>query len=421
MLADPVHSERKKIPLFEAFGVELEYMIVHENSLDVAPIADQLLRDEDGNPSEEIERDDIAWSNELALHVVELKTNGPVSSLNGLASRFQANVEDINRQLGAIGARLMPSAMHPWMRPDVEMKLWPHGYNEVYEAFNAIFNCSGHGWANLQSCHLNLPFANDDEFGRLHAAIRVLLPILPALTASSPVCERQLTPELDHRLETYRHNADRIPQVAGSVIPEGVFTQAAYEQKILQEIYDVMAPLDLAGVLRQEWVNSRGAIARFQRNTIEIRVMDVQEQPAADVAICQLVVQVLKALTDERWVSFRQLKTAETLRLRDILLNVVDDAEETVIVDPGYLELFGWTKGTCNAGQLWRYLANEFPLHEKSSAEALDVILDDGPLARRIVTSLSGDLSGKLLPVYRALCDCLATGRSFRPSELKNP
>ncbi len=419
MLADPVHSERKKIPLFEAFGVELEYMIVHENSLDVAPIADRILRDEEGNPSEEIERDDIAWSNELALHVVELKTNGPVPNLNGLADRFQANVADINQQLSTIGARLMPSAMHPWMRPDVEMKLWPHGYNEVYEAFNAIFNCRGHGWANLQSCHLNLPFANDEEFGRLHAAIRVLLPIMPALTASSPVCERQLTPELDHRLETYRHNADRIPQVAGAVIPEAVFTQADYEQQILQQIYDVMAPYDLPGVLRQEWVNSRGAIARFQRNTIEIRVMDVQEQPAADLAICQLVVQVLKALTEERWGSLCQLKKAETLRLRDILLNVVDDAEETVIVDPGYLELFGWAKGTCTAGQLWRYLAQQFPLTEKPLADALEVILDEGPLARRIVMALSGDLAGKLLPVYRELCDCLLAGRSFRPGKLK--
>lgn len=419
MLADPVHPERKKIPLFEAFGVELEYMIVHENSLDVAPIADQILRDEEGNPSEEIERDDIAWSNELALHVVELKTNGPVSQLTGLANRFQVNVDHINQQLGEIGARLMPGAMHPWMSPDQEMKLWPHGYNEVYEAFNVIFDCRGHGWANLQSCHLNLPFANDDEFGRLHAAIRVLLPILPTLTASSPVCERQIMPELDHRLETYRHNADRIPQVAGHVIPEAVFTQADYEQKILQPIYDAMAPYDQAGVLRHEWANSRGAIARFQRNTIEIRVMDVQEQPAADLAICQLVVQVLQALAEERWASLRQIKKAETLRLRDILLNVVDDADETVIVDPGYLELFGWTKGTCTAGKLWRYLAEQFPLQESSTSAALEVILDEGPLARRITTALAGNLSGNLQPVYRELCDCLQAGRSFKPNQVK--
>lgn len=418
MLAEPSRSAKDAIPLFQAFGVEIEYMIVHESSLDVAPIADQLLRDEDGNPSEEVEYDDIAWSNELALHVVELKTNGPVESLSGLAARFQANVNDINDRLGGIGARLMPSAMHPWMRPEVEMKLWPHGYNEVYEAFNVIFNCSGHGWANLQSCHLNLPFDGDEEFGRLHAAIRLLLPILPALTASSPVCERQLTPHLDHRLETYRHNADRIPQVAGVVIPEGFYTEQDYRQYILEPIYQTMAPLDMAGVLRHEWVNSRGAIARFMRNAIEIRVMDCQEQPAADVAICQLVSSVAKALTEETWSSLASQQNAETLRLRDIFLNVVDNADETMLIDPDYLQLFGWDQGICTAGDLWRSLAERFPVEEKPLRDALDTILQEGPLARRIVTALDDKLEQRLPIVYRELCECLQQGRSFRPSEL---
>ncbi|WDI43663.1 carboxylate-amine ligase [Bremerella sp. P1] len=419
MLAEPSRSAKDSIPLFQAFGVEVEYMIVHENSLDVAPIADHVLRDEEGNPSEEIEMGDIAWSNELALHVVELKTNGPVASFAGLASRFQAHANDVNHRLGSIGARLMPSAMHPWMRPDVEMKLWPHGYNEVYEAFNVIFNCSGHGWANLQSCHLNLPFDGDEEFGRLHAAIRLLLPILPALTASSPVCERQLMPHLDHRLETYRHNADRIPQVAGVVIPEGFYTEQDYCQFILDPIYQTMAPLDLAGVLRHEWVNSRGAIARFMRNTIEIRVMDVQEHPAADVAICQLVANVAKALTEEMWTSLVDQQKAETLRLRDIFLNVVDNAEETMIIDPDYLRFFGWNQGICTAGELWSWLAERFPVEEKPLADALDTILSEGPLARRIVTALQDKLPEKLPIVYRELCDCLQEGRSFRPGEIR--
>ena len=77
-------------------------------------------------------------------------------------------------------ARLLPTAMHPWMDPDRDLRLWPHEASAVYEAFNRIFSCRGHGWANLQSAHINLPFANDEEFGRLHAAIRAVLPIIPA-------------------------------------------------------------------------------------------------------------------------------------------------------------------------------------------------------------------------------------------------
>jgi hypothetical protein len=90
----------------------------------------------------------------------------------------------------------------------------------VYEAFDRIFDCRGHGWANLQSAHLNLPFSDAEEFGRLHAAIRLLLPILPALAASSPVMDGRLTGRVDSRLDVYRHNARRVPQVSGRVVPE---------------------------------------------------------------------------------------------------------------------------------------------------------------------------------------------------------
>ncbi|MBK9976184.1 MAG: hypothetical protein IPP14_15545 [Planctomycetes bacterium] len=72
--------------------------------------------------------------------------------------------------------------MHPFFDPMTETKLWPLSNNVVYETHNRIFDCRGHGWSNLQSTHLNLPFANDTEFARLHAAIRMILLILPALS-----------------------------------------------------------------------------------------------------------------------------------------------------------------------------------------------------------------------------------------------
>ncbi len=135
----------------------------------------------------------ISWSNELVAHVVELKTSEPAAALAGLAQAFAEHVRRINDLLRPLGARLMPTGMHPWMDPARETRLWPHDYSEVYANFDRIFDCRGHGWSNLQSVHLNLPFADDEEFGRLHAAIRLLLPILPALAASSPIVERRTT------------------------------------------------------------------------------------------------------------------------------------------------------------------------------------------------------------------------------------
>ena len=50
------------------------------------------------------------------------------------------------------------------------------------------------------------------------------------------------------------------------------------------------------------WVNSRGATARFDRGTIEIRLLDIQECPAADLAIITLIIQVLKWLVSEEGI-----------------------------------------------------------------------------------------------------------------------
>src|SRR5690606_34786160 len=129
----------------------------------------------------------------------------------------------------------------------------------------------------------------DAEFARLHAAIRPVLPLLPALAASSPVVDGHATGTLDNRLAVYAENCRRVPSVSGAVVPEPVYSRADYETGLLGRIYRDLAPLDPAGTLRHEWVNARGAIARFDRSAIEIRLLDTQECPAADIAVAALV------------------------------------------------------------------------------------------------------------------------------------
>jgi gamma-glutamyl:cysteine ligase YbdK (ATP-grasp superfamily) len=406
-------SAPEPLSLFSGFGVELEYMIVDAQTLSVRPIAPELLAAGAGEPTGDVERGEIGWSNELVAHVVELKVNAPSASLEPLPALFQTNVREVNSLLAPLDARLMPSGMHPWMDPERETRLWPGEYNEVYQAFDRIFGCQGHGWANLQSVHLNLPFANDDEFARLHAAIRLVLPILPALTASSPVVEGRITGLMDNRLEVYRTNSKKIPGVAGQVIPEPAFSEAAYQGQILEPMYAEIAPHDPAGVLRNEWLNARGAIARFSRKTIEIRVMDVQECPLADVAICAAVVAVLRCLVAECWGPLPAQQAVAVEPLADILLSTIHSAEQAVIRNHNYLRLMGFEGESCTTNELWRHLVGSIPeLAEVSSpwCEPLDIILSQGPLAHRITRSLE---SMDLPNVYGELCRCLATGELF--------
>jgi glutamate---cysteine ligase / carboxylate-amine ligase len=403
--------------LFEVCGIEIEYMIVGCESLSVLPVTDRILKSVAGDYVNEIETGALAWSNELALHVIELKTNGPAKSLAGLDGCFQRDVARINTLLEEEGGRLMPTAMHPWMDPHTETRLWPHDYNPIYEAFNRIFDCRGHGWSNLQSMHINLPFADDAEFARLHAAIRFVLPLLPALSASSPVMDGRLTGTLDNRLAVYRGNSRRIPSVSGQVIPEPVYTRRDYEQELLQRIYDDLAPHDPGGVLRHEWVNARGAIARFDRNAIEIRVLDTQECPAADLAFATAIVEVVRALCEEAWCGIARLKDWDTRALRAVFLDCERDADETIVTERGYPAAFGFPeRGPCRARDLWQHLFESLDVAGGDTVRrrVLELYVRRGVLARRIAAALGPSPSrDAMMQVYGQLCDCLAAGASF--------
>ncbi|MBE0617754.1 MAG: glutamate--cysteine ligase [Proteobacteria bacterium] len=402
---------------FQGYGVELEYMVVNRQTLSVLPVTDRILEAVAGEIVNEVEVGPLRWSNELVLHVVELKTNGPAPTLTGLAPLFVEHVRKVNAILEPMGGRLMPSGMHPWMDPVRESRLWPHENSPIYDAYNRIFGCQGHGWSNLQSLHLNLPFCGDREFGRLHGAVRLVLPLLPALAASSPLLEGRVTGFLDTRLEVYRHNQEKIPSLAAQVIPEPVFTRSAYEEEILGRLYRDVAPHDPAGVLQEEWVNSRGAIARFERDTIEIRVIDVQETPAADLAIASATVAVLQALTAERWASAEEQMAWETEPLAALFLDCLRRGEEAVIRDGAYLSALGFPEATATAGEVWRHLAAE--LLPRGAMEpvvegALGVILDRGPLARRLLRVLGQTPTRQRLgEVYGTLCECLEAGSPF--------
>jgi len=400
--------------LFEGFGIEIEYAIVDAASLDVRPIADALLAAEAGELTGDVLRGRMAWSNELARHVIEVKTTEPEPGLAGLADLFAGEVRRVESRLAPLGARLMPTGMHPWMDPAREFAVWPHGERTIYDAFDRIFDCRGHGWANLQSAHLNLPFDGDDEFGRLHGAIRALLPLLPALAASSPFVEGRAAGWLDARLDVYRSNAARVPSVSGVVVPEPVFTRTGYEA-LLEGIYADLSPLDPEGTLRHEWVNARGCIARFDRDAIEIRVLDAQECPRADLAIAGAVAATVRALCDRS----RQgaLRALDTARLSSLLFEVARQGGAARIDDAGYLAALGIARDSCRASEAWELLvARDLDADTLAPPEraALAHILTRGCLAERILrgagTSPSRDA---LRAVYAQLCDCLRENRVY--------
>ena len=401
--------------LFSVYGIELEYMIVNRDTLAIMPISDLLLKEKAGHITSEVENGEIAWSNELTAHVIEMKTNGPKASLRGLSNQFAANVTEMNNLLAKHNAMLLPTAAHPFMDPFTQTVLWQHEYNEVYELYNRIFDCRGHGWSNLQSMHLNLPFANDAEFEKLHAAIRLVLPIIPALAASSPILDGAPSTHRDARMLAYSTHQMRLPVLMGAIIPEQAYSKLAYEQQIFNPISEAIRPFDVDRIMDKHFLNSRGAIARFDRGAIEIRVIDIQECPKADIAIAEMIIAVIKALVAEKTCTLGRQKTWHRDDLRGILDLTIKNAERAIIKDSAYLNTLGMHTANVSAQDLWQFLFEKYRTSiTRESQDIIQKILNNGSLSSRILDKVGQNPTPTSIKwSYEDLADCLASNTLY--------
>ena len=406
------------LSLFQGYGIEIEYMVVDSSSHEVRPIVDTLLdalaaSNDSATLSPQQPHAAVEWSNELVAHVAEAKCAEPEPSIAGFLPPLQQSLAHVNALLARHHACLMPSAAHPWMNPKSAL-LWQYEYHDIYAEYDRIFGCNTHGWTNLQSIHLNLPFANDEEFGRLHAAIRLVLPLIPALAAASPYLDGQYTGLLDARMQYYRYNSMAIPTMTGELIPEAIFSPQEYHHSVLEPIYAQSAPLDPTGILHDEWANARGAIARFDRNAIEIRVTDSQENPIADLAIAHAVAETVRMLVQEDFAPYNQQKQWSVARLYRLFFDAVREGEQAKIMDPYYAALFGVKQGAATFGNIWRALLARPALRLPQFAPWYALYEQQGTLARRMLRHAGTQPTRPALHSLTCkLCTCLAQGQFF--------
>ena len=394
-------------------GIEIEYMLVDRDTLMVQPKSDVILNALAGETVNETVLGDIAISNELVMHVLELKNNGPKSLDIDIVSQFQKTILALAPLLQSHNLMLLPSAAHPFMNPHTETKRWPYGNNEIYKQYDLIFNCQGHGWSNLQSMHVNLPFASDDEFSTLHNSIRLLLPLLPALAASSPILDGLPTGVLDSRLSFYEKNQEKIPEIAGEIIPEFIQSPQEYKQTILTPMYDAISLYDPNHILQEEWLNSRAAIPKFEYGAIEIRIIDSQECVNADIAIAHAIHAILK-----HWHLYRTnacTLAPKTKSLKNIYDKTITSGLDVIIDDMNFLAACELPNRQMTARDAWSLLI-ERVCSELSGTDqrALENILMYGNLSQRILRACKSDYSrANLIKIYRDLGDCLSSNQLF--------
>ncbi len=281
----------------EVLGPEHEYSIVNEQ-LQPMPIVDQIIKKMCGRVTNTVDFHDFAFGKELQLHVGELKASSPFYSSSVFEETMYRGVLEVTSVLDSFKARLLGLGMHPTLNLD-KAETWKHDDREVYDAYDKVFGLKQHGWLNIQSFQLNLPYLNEKEAVRLYNAVTNILPYLPAISAASPIYESKFGEYSDNRLHFYSINQRKVPSISGEIIPKYMDSFDTYMEQTVRlysrDLKEINAPEIL---IDREWVNSRGAIFRFDRKAIEIRIMDEQECIKSDVALSCFIRALLRGIIE---------------------------------------------------------------------------------------------------------------------------
>ncbi len=408
-------SSRPYYRPFAVAGMELEYAVVDEN-MDAASLVEQAFRVIEGRATSAIDIADIGFSNEIADHVFEVKTLQPVRCL---AAAEESLVQGIRRFSAVLrqefGARLLPTGMHPWMDPRTA-RLWRRSGRKIYQAYAQIFDVHSHGWMNVHAAHLNLPMGRGPEAVAMYNATILVIPYLPALAASSPMFDGRLQDSVDNRMEWILRHQIEVPESQGEILPEPISSITDYRRRILQPMYDALETREGAELLKRDFLNARGAVLKFARRALEVRVLDMQECVKLDVAIAVFVRSVLRY--------YAQQLTAGRMSMppRRILL---DDFRATIrcgsraqVVAPQFGDLLdrdpsGRATARDTLRALNRLAQRAVRRDEAHYLELIGRIIETGSLSERIrerLTPFEGDpdsLRVETKSVYGELSECL--------------
>ena len=276
-------------------GPEHEYSLVNQD-LKPLPISDKIIKDYCGKIINFIELPSFTFGKEMQLHVMEIKANQPFKTPSEFEETMQTAVSTLSQIVQKQGAMLLGTGMHPLLKLQ-DTGIWPHYHKKIYQQYGKIFNLNQHGWLNIQSFHLNLPFQKEADAIQTHNQLTSLCAYLPAISASSPIYEGKNGPDIDNRLQFYKVNQKEVPSISGEVIPEYVFSLGQCKRKVIERYSQDLANAGAdKTLLHREWVNSRGVIFRFDRCALEVRVMDEQECIKSDVALSCFVRATLRGL-----------------------------------------------------------------------------------------------------------------------------
>lgn len=385
-------------------------MIADRTTLEPKPLINELLNSlGDSDKKVSAAGKCLKWKAGYQPHIFRICSAFPQINLNTLEHAIADEQKIVNRILGEYGAILLPGGMHPFINPfTVQTSVSSDPAASLYDR---LFDTTGHSWVNLSRTYMEFPYRNEEMLQRLQAAIRIILPIIPALSASSPIVEGNFSGRIDNGLRYARARYSRFPAITGQIIPEPFFTEKKYQEMVLDKIKAQLAPVDPEGLIHPAMINYRGAIPDFQGNRMILQIMEPQECVAADMAIVKLVHEAVRFMLEEQTTTFEQQTAARMEILTGILEDVTENGRHAEVLSSEYLGFFGLDE-VCTVGNIWKHLFHKLsndPMRPLAMYEKeLSVILEQGPLSERILMVV-GEKPGteELMFMWRRLGDCM--------------
>jgi hypothetical protein len=270
-----------------------------------------------------------------------------------------------------------------------------------------------------QGLRLIIPFSRPGDFGKLMAAVRVALPLLPAYSASTPFAGGTATGTRSTRLQRWTEASAGHPERSGAFIPEPHFDRADHDREVLGPIMQGFARNGDDPGLDPQDLDWRAATVLSEPDAIAIHAIDMQENPAADMAVLEFTLAVLRALCSGRWVSSYLQRAWDSDDLGAIMRSTIAEGSGALITNRDYLLMFGLMKQEeLTAAKLVQHLFVELygDLSENARTR-IALILEHGELGARLQDHAGARPSAEhIAATARALAYC-RTGASFRPPE----
>jgi len=228
-------------------GVELEFQILDPNSLDLVPRAGQLF---DQVPSPE--REKIAY--EFLQSIFEVQT-GICSSVAEVQKDLRQTARVAEDAAYACGCLLYAAGLHPFARPNAQIVTDNERYLRIMDELQFV----GRQFIS-QGLHVHVGMADRESAVRVCDCIQGYLPLLLALSTSSPYFKGE-----DTGFQSYRTKLFEALPLAG--IADFLGSWKTYEDKVLM--------LQQAGIIkefRDLWWDVRPS-PYF--GTVEIRICDM--------------------------------------------------------------------------------------------------------------------------------------------------